>query len=137
VARPLACAATAVTNVSEERTYRPLPDSRRREFMKWIHSMVWDSIPDEGSTTEQFEEYEKLVRMKIDKLLPEKKVRVTRKDKEFIASELKTLDRRKKREWRINGKSEKYMKLKIEFTDKYKKAASQFISKCVSDLKQE
>ena len=137
VARPLACASVAVTNVYEERTYRPLPDSGRREFMRWVHSDVWESIPDEGSTTEQFREYERLVHAKVEELLPEKKVRVTKKDKEFITSELKTLDRRKKREWRKKGKSEKYLRLKKIFTEKYKKAASQFIAKCVSELKQE
>ena len=97
VARPLACAAVAVANVYEERTYQPLLDSGRLEFMRWVHSDVWDSIPEDGSTTEQFNEFENLVKAKIDELFPQKKIRMTRKDKEFITTELNTLDRKKKR----------------------------------------
>jgi cytidylate kinase len=49
---------------------------------------------------------------------------LTKKNKEFITSELKTLDRRKQREWRKKGKSEEYERLKKEFTEKDKKAAN-------------
>ena len=50
---------------------------------------------------------------------------------------LQTLDRKKKKEWKRNGKSEKYQKIKKEFDDKYKKAASSYLTKCVTDLKNE
>ena len=62
---------------------------------------------------------------------------MSKKDKEFITAELKTLDRKKKREWSKNGRSKKYMDLKIEFQQKYKKAGSDFVEKCVSDLRTE
>ena len=59
------------------------------------------------------------------------------KDKEFITAELKKLDRKKKKEWRKNGKTQKYSRLKTEFDAKYKKAAAEFLKKCVSDMKTE
>ena len=59
------------------------------------------------------------------------------KDKNFITSELKSLDRKKKREWKKRGKSDKYLRLRAEFKDKYKKAASTHLKKYVSDLKSE
>ena len=65
----------------------------------------------------------------------EKTIRVTTKDKPFITAELKTLDRKKKREWKSSGKSALYLQLKAEFKVKYKKAASSYLIKCVSDLK--
>ena len=80
-----------------------------------------------GSTTAQVEEYEKNIDSKVNYFFPEKKMRITRKDKEFITSELKTLDRKKKREWNKKGKSERYLLLKNEFKIKYKKAASDFL----------
>ena len=48
---------------------------------------------------------------------------------------MKTLDRKKKRERKNKGKSEKYIQLRNEFRQKCKKAASDFLKKCVSDLK--
>ena len=40
----LATAGRAAANVYEERVWRPLPESGRREFMSWVHSDVWGSI---------------------------------------------------------------------------------------------
>ena len=74
---------------------------------------------------------------KVDELFPEKKIRITNKDKEFITSELKTLNRKKMREWQKSGRSERYLQLKSEFDRKYKKAASDYLRKCVTDLKRE
>ena len=137
VARPLASAPEAVCNVYKEKVYRPLPDSLVREFMQWIHTEAWDTVPTYGTPTEQVHEFEKLVDEKIEILFPEKIIRVSKKDKEWITTELKNLDKRTKREWRQKGKSDKYVKLKKEFGEKYKKAASDYIQKCVTDLKTE
>jgi hypothetical protein len=137
MARPLALAPEAVTNVYREKVYRPLPDSMVRVFMKWILSEAWDMIPVDGSPTEQVEIFQEIVDLKVKEMFPQKKVRISNKDKVFITSELKTLDKRKKREWRKNGKSERYLQMKTEFTLKYKKAARDHISKCVTDLRTE
>ena len=137
VARPLAATNESVVNVYEEKVFRPLPDSGKHEFMKWVHSNVWDCVSENDSPTEQFESFEKLVQEKVDFFLQEKKIRVTKKDKEYITAELKNLDRKKKREWSKNGKSQKYISLKSDFDQKLKKAASQFITKCVTDLRTE
>ena len=93
-------ASQPVSNVYTEKTSRPLPDSAVREFMQWIHTESWDSVPENGSTAAQVEAYEKVVENKVNQLFPEKNIRITKKDKEFITSELKTLDRKKKREWK-------------------------------------
>jgi hypothetical protein len=135
VARPLCLAAQPVSNVYMEKTCRPLPDSAVREFMQWIHTENWESVPVSGSTTAKVEAYEFIVENKVNQLFPEKKIRITKKDKQFITAELKTLDRKKKREWKQKGKSERYLLLRNEFRQKYKKAASDFLKKCVSDLK--
>ena len=89
-----------------------------------------------ATPTEQVEEFSKMVEEKVEAIFPEKKLKIRiSKDKEFITAELKTLDRRRKKEWRKNGKSEKYLRTKAEFDTKYKKAAAEFLKKCVSDMK--
>ena len=138
VARPLAVSGVqSYSNVYTEKTCRPLPDSAVRHFMQWIHTEQWESVPEGGSTTEQVAAYEKLVMEKVDQLFPEKKIRVTGKDKEFITAELKTLDRKKKREWKEKGRSDKYMAMRKEFKDKYKKEAADYLKKCVTNLKKD
>ena len=96
VARPLAVAGGAVANVYEEKVCRPLPESGKREFLSWVHSDVWDSISENDDPTKQFSEFDRLVHEKVNSCLPEKHIRITKKDKEFITAELKTLDRKKK-----------------------------------------
>ena len=88
VARPLCFASQPVSNVYTEKTCRPLPDSAVREFMQWVHTESWDSVSVNGSTTAQVGAYEKITEGKVNQLFPEKKIRITKKDKEFITSEL-------------------------------------------------
>ena len=94
-------------------------------------------MPEQGSTTEQVSAYEKLVMEKVEQFFPEKKIRVTNKDKEFITAELKTLDRKKQREWRRRGRSDHYLSLRKEFKEKYKKETADYLKKCVSNLKKD
>ena len=56
--------------------------------------------------------------------------------KPYINAELKTLDRRKQREYTKNGKSVKYNKLKEEFVTKLKAATGKYIRTKVDDLKE-
>ena len=137
VARPLATAEVAVSNVYTVKVNRPLPDSSVGLFMQWIHAEKWGAIPSSGSPTEMVAAFEALVQAKVEELFPEKRIRITKKDKEFITAELKTIDRKKMREWKRRGKSEKYMRIKKEFNEKYRKAATEHIKKCVTDLKSE
>ena len=137
IARPLALSSQPQCNVYRTKTCRPLPDSAVRTFMQWIHTQQWDTVPIGGSTTAQVAAYQKVVQDKVDQLFPEKTIRITNKDKEFITAELKLLDRKKKREWTKNGRSDLYIRLRKDFKRKYKTAASNYLKKCVSDLKVE
>ena len=86
VARPLAVTGVAAVNTYEERVCRPLPESGRRDFMKWVHSDIWGTMADEDDPTKLFAEFQKLVQEKVDFLLLEKRIRITKKDKEFITN---------------------------------------------------
>ena len=52
-----------------------------------------------------------MLALMVDHFFPEKTVRVSNKDKEFITKEIKILDRKKKKEWKENWKSDKYLEL--------------------------
>ena len=51
-------------------------------------------------------------------------------------SDLKTLKRKRMREYKLKGKSEKYERLKAEFEDKFKKAGHAFLRKNIDSLKE-
>ena len=56
-------------------------------------------------------------------------------DKPFITAELKTLHRKKCREYYKHGKSVKYLSLKRKFDDLYKYEAKKYLTKTVNELK--
>ena len=86
-------------------------------------------------SSEQVDLVHDLFKRKVEDYFPEKIVKISNKDKPFITKELKTLDRKRKREWKKKGKSEKYKQLNKEFKEKFLKASSEYLKKNVSELK--
>ena len=115
-------------------TYRPLPDSSVRQFGQWITAQTFAEIKDDISPSAHAKALESFLIQNLDKFCTEKTMRISSQDKPWINQELKSLNRRKQREWTQHGKSEKYDKL--QFKSKYKAAAKRFIESKVDALKE-
>ena len=115
---------------------RPIPDSGVREFGQWIVGENWECVKPENNPTGQAIELQKLLNKKLDDIFPTKSVKLSNKDKRWIDSELKKLDRLKMREYSRHGKSKKYEELKQKFKTKYEKAANEYLDKNVRALKE-
>ena len=138
VAEPLAGAGCAITREYTVRSSQPFPDSGLREFGAWMHSVRWEGeLTCNLNPTQQAFKMEEIMRHKVESTFPIKTVRVSNQDKPFITAELKKLDKYVKKEYKLKGKTEKYDKLKIIYDQKFKKAASHFLSGCVEDMMQE
>ena len=74
-------------------------------------SESWDALSEDLSPTQQALEFEKLINEKLNLFCPVKELKVGSKDKPFINSELKSISRKKNREYLKNGKSERYLRL--------------------------
>ena len=71
----------------------------------------------------------------LDAFLPQKTVKISPNfDKPYITGDLKELDRKIKREYRKNCKSEKYLRLKSVYDEKLKKEAKAYLDKNVRSL---
>ena len=116
------------------KTARHLPDSGLEQFDQWISSEEWRYLPVDASTSDQVEYLQSILEEKVNTIFPRKTFKIFPQDKPFITSELKTLDRLKKREYMKHGRSEKYLKLKDNFDLKYQKAASNHLEKNVMSL---
>ena len=115
---------------------RPLPDSKIRDFGQWVVADQWSELKEEHEPSIQVNIFEKKMGQKLDKFFPKKITKIGIGDKPYMTSELKTLKRRRMKEYRANGKSEKYEKLRLEFKSKLKKAASEFLKKNINSLKE-
>ena len=67
--------------------------------------------------------------------MPSEKFQNWLPDKAWISPELKSLSRRKQREWVKNGRSAKYDNLLSEFSRKYKRAAEKYMKSKIDALK--
>ena len=138
VAIPLAQGKVSETREYISRTFRPLPESGIKEFGQWICLEGWEDIPEKASPTEQVKKFEEKIFEKLDTILPTKTVKINPNwDKPYITLELKKMDRQIKRQYRIQGKSEKYVKMKMTYDLKMKKAAQAYLEKNVQSLKED
>ena len=116
------------------KTTRPLPDSQIRTFGQWIIQEGWEVLEQSNCPSEQANAMQTMLESKLDEVFPKQSVKISNKDKKWIDSNLKKLDRQKKREWQKNGKSLKYLELKSRFDSKYKEAASKYLDKNIREL---
>ena len=117
------------------RTFRPLPESGVREFGRWVCSEEWGDISDTDTPSQQVQTFEEIMNKKLDAFLPQKTVKIRPNfDKPYITGDLKELDRKIKREYRKNCKSEKYLRLKSVYDEKLKKEAKAYLDKNVRSL---
>ena len=138
VAEPLAGAGTTHTREYRVKTSRPMPDSSVRLFGQWIQGIQWDELLTGDMTpTQQAETMEKMFSDKVDNLFPVRSCRVSNSDLPYITAEIKKLDKYVKKEYKLKGKSEKYLKLKSIYDCKMTKAASDHLNKYVRDLKEQ
>ena len=70
----------------------------------------------------------------LDKVCPEKTLKISSFDKPWMNIELKQLARRKKREYNKRGRSEKFRNLSKQFEIKYKREAEKFLRKQMGNL---
>ena len=114
--------------------YRPLPESRLRDFGQWITDVNWDDYLNDLTPTQQVVKFERFLDENLERFCPTKTVRLSSQDKPWITGELKHLARKKSREYVKRGKSDKYKEICKEFSEKYEIAAKKFIEDNVEML---
>ena len=135
VAEPLAGAGLTSTREYRLKTSQPFPQSGINEFGAWLSSVPWEhELSVDLSPTDMARKMEKMCNVKVKAIFPIKHVRICNDDKPFITAQIKKLDRYVKKEYKLKGKSEKYLKLKSVYDLQYKKASTDFLRGCVTDM---
>ena len=115
--------------------YRPLPDSAVRKFGNWLVAEDWSSISPELSPSDQVFIFEKLVNEKLNTFCPLKEYKLSSQDLPFMTADLKSLKRKKMREYVKKGKSQKYQDLLKQFKIKFKSEAKKFLDRNMDALR--
>ena len=89
---------------------RPIPESKIHTYENEIAHFQWDQILSKLSVDEQTETFHNILRSNLEKIFPEKVVKMSSLDQKWMTPELKTLHRKMQREYFLKRKSEKFKK---------------------------
>ena len=127
----------ATINQKKEYTFkttRPLPESGVRDFGKLIVEEAWEAVKEDDNPEDQEEALQNILNDFMERSVPTKTVRMGPQDRPFMTKEVKIIDRRRKREYRKNGRSQVYLDLSVSFSRKFKLAGKRFLQKNVDSL---
>ena len=114
---------------------RPIPDSQVLKFENEVAKFQWDEELENLSVDEQTEVFHNFLQSNLEKLFPEKSVKISYLDQAWMSPELKNLHRRMQREFYRKRKSKKYKSLKSKFKKLKRKSVKKFHSEFISELK--
>ena len=115
--------------------YRPFPDSGIRQMGQWLQSQSWHEIYRLSCANEKAEKFEKMIMDKVADFFPEKSIKISSNDKPWVDLQLLKLDRKRKREYYKNKRSEKWKELNLQFQERAKLLKQNYYEDRVEDLK--
>ena len=113
-----------------------MSDAAVAKFGQWITAETFDTIDDDIPPTEQAQHFQDFLMSKLDELCPIKSFKLSSQDKQWVNGEIKSLNRRKMREWRKRGKTKKYDNLLKQYEEQFKLAAQKFLRSKIDGLKE-
>jgi hypothetical protein len=78
---------------------RPLPESGVSQLSQFMWTHAWGEVLEEKDLNRKVEKFHQTLRHKLDEFLPEKTVMISYLDKKWMTPQLKTLNRKIKREF--------------------------------------
>ena len=115
---------------------RPINFEGLMKFSTWVENHNWVDLYKCQGVDKKAELLQNLLVEKYLECFPVKICKVSCEDKPWITSDIKKLDRKRKREFSKHHKSELWKKLDSKFVEKCKKAKDKYYSNIVSDLKE-
>ena len=112
-----------------------MPQSKVAEFMKDVGTHAWPEVYENVDPHDKAQAFHQSLVHKLNKHLPEKRVKMSSLDKTWFNPALKLKYNKMQKEFFRNGKSTKWRSLRKSFRKSKKKASKNFYSFFVKDLK--
>jgi hypothetical protein len=101
----------------------------------WFIDKALDEVYDATSAHEKAELFQNILLKKLDEIFPEKVRKVNSDNQSWISFKLKQMDRKRKRIYHKERRSEKWKLLNKAFKKEMKSAKTQFYKNKVAELK--
>ena len=115
--------------------FRPLPESGMLQLKQWLQTETWQLLYLKETAHEKAELLHTTLLEKMELYLPEKSIKIRQDDDPWVTSEIKSLDRLQKRQYRKHKKSVKWNVLNQKYKEKCEKAKHDYSANIVNDLK--
>ena len=120
---------------TKEVKVRPIPESGILKMKKWFVDQSWKEVYRADSSHDKAAIFQKLLLEALDEFFPEKVRKISNDDQPWISHRLKVLDRKRKRLYRKERRSEKWKTMDKFFKKEVKSEKAKFYQKTVEDLK--
>ena len=115
---------------------RPINFEGLQKFANWVENCSWADLYKCKDSNMKAEMFQTTLLEKYQECFPVKIVKISCEDKPWFSLKLKILDKRRKKEFAKNYKSDLWTKLNDEFLQKCSKAKESYYNNMVSDLKE-
>ena len=127
------CPISTVNNRPARKTkkisFRPINDLDLNKMSEWLENQDWGPILNEKSTNKKAESLQNILLVKFNEYFPEKKKVISSDDQPFVTQKLKSLKRRKGREYHKHRKSQKWVDLEEKYQKEFTEAKSTYYKK--------
>ena len=130
-----------IINNKSSRTFRkvkvrPFTKSGMDKLRNWFIDQSWKEIFEEESAHEKARIFQNTLLKALDEFIPEKLRKISSDDQAWMTNKLKKLDRKRKRIFHTERRSEKWRNLNKLFKQEVKIAKKQFYKNTIADLKE-
>ena len=115
---------------------RPLPDSVINAINHELEGHDWSNVYNSKTSNDKADTFKKEVMNIVNSIAPERIRNISSDDKPWYTEPLKVLDRKRRREYNKNRRSEKYYRLQKEYNSRCSKAKTLFFRKMVTQVKE-
>ena len=116
--------------------FRPFPQSGMLKMKEWFIDQSWEEVSKAESSHEKAKVFQNILMEVLDQIYPEKIRMISSDDQPWISHRLKVMDRKRKRIFHTERRSEKWKKMNKLFKKEVKRAKAQFYKNTIADLKQ-
>ena len=135
----LMCPISTVNNRPARKTkkisFRPINDLGLNKMSEWLENHDWGPILNEKSTNKKAESLQNILLVKFNEYFPEKKKVISSDDQPFVTQKLKSLKRRKGREYHKHRKSQKWVDLEEKYQKELTEAKSTYYKRKIKKLR--
>ena len=114
---------------------RPLPQSGIDKMKEWFINQSWEQVYQAESAHSKAAIFQELLLQALEDIFPTKTRKISSDDQPWISHKLKILDRKRKRIYHKERRSERWKKLNKIFKQEVKAAKSRFYENTIADLK--